>query len=68
MQKPHFTIEKTSSFTLLTFKSIFQDFDFRAHDSAFKDRYMQLHNVRVRFIPTDKSDIHDLGPLEEVYE
>ncbi|KAM1406538.1 hypothetical protein ACFXTH_001202 [Malus domestica] len=43
-----------------------RDFEFRAHDSAFKDRYMQLHNVRVRFIPTNKTDIHDLGPMEQV--
>lgn len=43
-----------------------QEFDFRAHDSAFKDRYMQLQNVRVRFLPTDKKDIHDMGPMEEV--
>ncbi|KAF5742652.1 PsbP-like protein 2 [Tripterygium wilfordii] len=42
------------------------DFDFLGHDSAFKDRYRQLQNVRVRFIPTDKKDIHDLGPMEEV--
>ncbi|XP_038712550.1 photosynthetic NDH subunit of lumenal location 1, chloroplastic isoform X2 [Tripterygium wilfordii] len=41
------------------------DFDFLGHDSAFKDRYRQLQNVRVRFIPTDKKDIHDLGPMEE---
>ncbi|GAU12167.1 hypothetical protein TSUD_01330 [Trifolium subterraneum] len=38
----------------------------RAHDSAFKDRYLQLQNVRVRFIPTEKNDIRDLGPMEEV--
>ncbi|XP_028804642.1 photosynthetic NDH subunit of lumenal location 1, chloroplastic-like isoform X2 [Neltuma alba] len=43
-----------------------KDFDFRGHDSAFKDRYLQLQNVRVRFIPTQKKDIHDLGPMEEV--
>ncbi|XP_012072931.1 photosynthetic NDH subunit of lumenal location 1, chloroplastic isoform X2 [Jatropha curcas] len=42
------------------------DFDFRAHDSAFKDKILQLQNVRVRFIPTDKKDIHDLGPMEQV--
>ncbi|KAM7499236.1 hypothetical protein LguiA_023650 [Lonicera macranthoides] len=42
------------------------DFDFRGHDSAFKDRYLQLQNVRVSFIPTDKSDVHELGPMEEV--
>ncbi|CAL5325524.1 unnamed protein product [Camellia sinensis] len=42
------------------------EFDFRGHDSAFKDRYLQLQNVRVSFIPTDKRDIHDLGPMEEV--
>lgn len=46
--------------------SLVQEFDFRAHDSAFKDKFMQLHNVRVRFIPTDKKDIHDMGPMEEV--
>ena len=45
-----------------------QEFDFRGHDSAFKDRYLQLQNVRVSFIPTEKSDIHDLGPMEEVKE
>lgn len=45
---------------------IVQEFDFRAHDSAFKDRYLQLQNVRVRFIPTSKKDIHDMGPMEEV--
>lgn len=27
---------------------------------------MQLHNVRVRFLPTNKTDIHELGPMEEV--
>ncbi|KAJ1400189.1 PsbP family [Sesbania bispinosa] len=43
-----------------------KEFDFRAHDSAFKDRYLQLQNVRVRFIPTEKNDIRDLGPMEEV--
>ncbi|KAG4394782.1 hypothetical protein AAZX31_20G088000 [Glycine max] len=43
-----------------------KEFDFRAHDSAFKDRYLQLQNVRVRFIPTEKKDIRDLGPMEEV--
>uniref|UniRef100_A0A2N9FRR8 PsbP C-terminal domain-containing protein n=1 Tax=Fagus sylvatica TaxID=28930 RepID=A0A2N9FRR8_FAGSY len=48
------------------YPSDWREFDFRAHDSAFKDRYMQLHNVRVRFIPTDKKDIHDMGPMEEV--
>lgn len=43
-----------------------QEFDFRGHDSAFKDRYLQLQNVRLSFIPTDKTDIHDLGPMQEV--
>ncbi|XP_052295241.1 photosynthetic NDH subunit of lumenal location 1, chloroplastic isoform X2 [Citrus sinensis] len=38
----------------------------QGHDSGFKDRYLQLQNVRVRFIPTDKKDVHDLGPMEEV--
>ncbi|QHO36353.1 Photosynthetic NDH subunit of lumenal location 1 [Arachis hypogaea] len=48
------------------YPSDWKEFDFRAHDSAFKDRYLQLQNVRVRFIPTEKKDIRDMGPLEEV--
>lgn len=40
--------------------------DYRGHDSAFKDRYLQLQNVRLSFIPTSKSDIHEMGTLEEV--
>ncbi|KAE8664439.1 Photosynthetic NDH subunit of lumenal location 1 [Hibiscus syriacus] len=48
------------------YPSDWREFDFRGHDSAFKDRFLQLQNVRVRFIPTDKKDIHDLGPMDEV--
>ncbi|KAK6933222.1 PsbP, C-terminal [Dillenia turbinata] len=48
------------------YPSDWREFDFRGHDSAFKDRFLQLQNVRVSFIPTDKADIHDLGPMEEV--
>ncbi|XP_030512560.1 photosynthetic NDH subunit of lumenal location 1, chloroplastic isoform X2 [Rhodamnia argentea] len=48
------------------YPSDWREFDFRGHDSAFKDRYLQLQNVRVRFIPTDKQDIHDMGPMDEV--
>ncbi|XVF83570.1 hypothetical protein PTKIN_Ptkin16aG0499800 [Pterospermum kingtungense] len=48
------------------YPSDWREFDFRGHDSAFKDRFLQLQNVRVRFIPTAKTDIHDLGPIEEV--
>ncbi|GAB4854854.1 hypothetical protein Ancab_023439 [Ancistrocladus abbreviatus] len=48
------------------YPSDWRDFDFRGHDSAFKDRYLQLQNVRVSFIPTEKTDIHELGPMEEV--
>ncbi|KAL8136472.1 hypothetical protein V2J09_002473 [Rumex salicifolius] len=48
------------------YPSDWRDFDFRAHDSAFKDRYLQLQNVRLSFIPTEKADVHDLGPMEEV--
>uniref|UniRef100_A0A0F7GX47 PsbP-like protein 2 n=1 Tax=Hypseocharis bilobata TaxID=253189 RepID=A0A0F7GX47_9ROSI len=48
------------------YPSDWREFDFLAHDSAFKDRYLQLQNVRVRFIPTDKKDVHDLGPMEQV--
>nr|KYP75436.1 hypothetical protein KK1_008164 [Cajanus cajan] len=43
-----------------------KEFDFRARDSSFEDRYLQLQNVRVKFIPTEKKDIRDLGPMEEV--
>ncbi|XP_042512537.1 photosynthetic NDH subunit of lumenal location 1, chloroplastic [Macadamia integrifolia] len=48
------------------YPSDWREFDFRGHDSAFKDRYLQLQNVRVSFLPTDKSDIHELGPMDEV--
>ncbi|OMO58878.1 Photosystem II PsbP, oxygen evolving complex [Corchorus capsularis] len=48
------------------YPSDWREFDFRGHDSAFKDRFLQLQNVRVRFIPTDKKDIHDMGPINEV--
>ncbi|KAL5733303.1 hypothetical protein ACOSP7_032646 [Xanthoceras sorbifolium] len=48
------------------YPSDWTEFEFTGHDSGFKDRYLQLQNVRVRFIPTDKKDIHDLGPMEEV--
>lgn len=48
------------------YPSDWREFDFRGHDSAFKDRYLQLQNVRLSFIPTDKRDIHDLGPMDEV--
>ncbi|PKI35223.1 photosynthetic NDH subunit of lumenal location 1, chloroplastic [Punica granatum] len=48
------------------YPSDWREFEFRGHDSAFKDRYLQLQNVRVRFIPTDMKDIHDMGPMEEV--
>ncbi|KAL8093363.1 photosynthetic NDH subunit of lumenal location 1, chloroplastic-like [Apium graveolens] len=48
------------------YPSDWRDFDYRGHDSAFKDRYLQLQNVRVSFIPTDKSDIHDMGPINEL--
>ncbi|KAL0770184.1 hypothetical protein Bca101_035334 [Brassica carinata] len=48
------------------YPSDWREFDFRAHDSAFKDRYLQLQSVRVRFIPTEKTDIREVGPMEEV--
>ncbi|KAJ8765861.1 hypothetical protein K2173_020377 [Erythroxylum novogranatense] len=48
------------------YPSDWREFDFRGHDSAFKDRFLQLQNVRVRFIPTDKKDIHDMGSMEQV--
>lgn len=50
------------------YPSDWREFDFRAHDSAFKDRYLQLQNVRLSFIPTDKSDVHDLGPMVDVVQ
>ncbi|CAH8360042.1 unnamed protein product [Eruca vesicaria subsp. sativa] len=48
------------------YPSDWREFDFRAHDSAFKDRYLQLQSVRVRFIPTEKTDISEVGPMEEM--
>ncbi|KAH0460892.1 hypothetical protein IEQ34_008467 [Dendrobium chrysotoxum] len=48
------------------YPSDWRDFDFRGHDSAFKDRIAALQHVRVGFIPTTKTDIRDLGPMEEV--
>ncbi|KAL5219582.1 hypothetical protein ABZP36_020266 [Zizania latifolia] len=42
-----------------------RDFDFLGHDSAFKDRNLALQCVRVAFIPTAKTDIRDLGPMDE---
>ncbi|ERN05954.1 photosynthetic NDH subunit of lumenal location 1, chloroplastic isoform X2 [Amborella trichopoda] len=48
------------------YPSDWRDFEFLGHDSAFKDRILPLQNVRVSFKPTDKSDIHDLGPMKEV--
>ncbi|KAJ6902054.1 LOW QUALITY PROTEIN: hypothetical protein NC651_019741 [Populus alba x Populus x berolinensis] len=41
--------------------SISKDSDFRGHDSAFEDRTRQSQNVRVRFIPPEKKEIHELG-------
>lgn len=48
------------------YPSDWREFDFRGHDSAFKDRYLQLQNVRLSFIPTTKTDIRDMGPIEKV--
>ncbi|XP_031485627.1 photosynthetic NDH subunit of lumenal location 1, chloroplastic [Nymphaea colorata] len=47
------------------YPSEWREFDFRGHDSAFKDRTLPLQNVRVSFKPTDKTDVRDLGPMEE---
>ncbi|KZV24704.1 psbP-like protein 2, chloroplastic-like [Dorcoceras hygrometricum] len=52
-----------------SYPSDWRGFDFLGHDSAFKDRYLQLQNVRLSFIPTNKTDIHDLGTsMEEIVE
>ncbi|XP_057789110.1 photosynthetic NDH subunit of lumenal location 1, chloroplastic [Salvia miltiorrhiza] len=48
------------------YPSDWRDFDFLGHDSAFKDRSLQLQNVRLSFIPTNKTDVRDLGPMDEV--
>lgn len=58
-------VDKADGYSYL-YPSDWREFDFMGHDSAFKDRYLQLQNLRLSFIPTDKSDVHDLGPLEEV--
>ncbi|KAG0551658.1 hypothetical protein BDA96_01G441900 [Sorghum bicolor] len=42
-----------------------RDFDFLGHDSAFKDKNFALQCVRVGFIPTEKTDVRDLGPMDE---
>jgi hypothetical protein len=51
---------------MMPFVSPGQDFDFLGHDSAFKDRNVALQSVRVGFVPTQKTDIRDLGPMDEV--
>ncbi|XP_073041993.1 photosynthetic NDH subunit of lumenal location 1, chloroplastic [Primulina eburnea] len=52
-----------------SYPSDWRDFEFLGHDSAFKDRYLQLQNVRLSFIPTNKTDIHELGTsMEEIVE
>lgn len=60
-------VDKEDGYSYI-YPSDWRDFDFRAHDSAFKDRYLQLQNVRLSFIPTDKKDIRDLGPMEDVVQ
>ncbi|KAL9226100.1 hypothetical protein vseg_001950 [Gypsophila vaccaria] len=58
-------VDKADGYSYV-YPSDWRDFEFRAHDSAFKDRYLQLQNVRLCFLPTDKEDVHDLGPIEAV--
>ncbi|KNA24558.1 hypothetical protein SOVF_014510 [Spinacia oleracea] len=60
-------VDKADGYSYV-YPSDWREFDFRAHDSAFKDRYLQLQNVRLSFIPTDKNDVHDLGPMEDVIQ
>ncbi|XP_047326147.1 photosynthetic NDH subunit of lumenal location 1, chloroplastic [Impatiens glandulifera] len=50
------------------YPSDWRNFEFRGHDSAFKDRYLQLQNVRLSFVPTTKTDIHDMGSIQEVVQ
>ncbi|KAG5396023.1 hypothetical protein IGI04_017837 [Brassica rapa subsp. trilocularis] len=57
---------KKTDILIITHQTGGWEFDFRAHDSAFKDRYLQLQSVRVRFIPTEKTDIREVGPMDEV--
>uniref|UniRef100_A0ACD5YMY7 Uncharacterized protein n=1 Tax=Avena sativa TaxID=4498 RepID=A0ACD5YMY7_AVESA len=47
------------------YPSDWRDFEFLGHDSVFKDRNVQLQSVRVAFIPTTKTDVRDLGPMDE---
>ncbi|XP_074271634.1 photosynthetic NDH subunit of lumenal location 1, chloroplastic-like [Silene latifolia] len=58
-------IDKADGYSYV-YPSDWRDFEFRATDSAFKDRYLQLQNVQLSFLPSDKQDIHDLGPMEDV--
>uniref|UniRef100_A0A2P2LJL8 Photosystem 2 reaction center PsbP family protein n=1 Tax=Rhizophora mucronata TaxID=61149 RepID=A0A2P2LJL8_RHIMU len=58
-------IDRTDGYSYV-YPTDWREFNFMGHDSAFRDRNVQLQNVRVRFIPTEKNDIHDLGPMEKV--
>ncbi|GLJ06159.1 hypothetical protein SUGI_0032600 [Cryptomeria japonica] len=44
------------------YPSNWRDYVFRGQDAAFKDVRKAMENVRLSFVPTDKKDIHDLGP------
>ncbi|XP_078444995.1 psbP-like protein 2 [Wolffia australiana] len=48
------------------YPSDWRDFEFTGCDSAFKDRNVALQHVRVSFVPTEKREISDLGPIDEV--
>ncbi|XP_042012549.1 photosynthetic NDH subunit of lumenal location 1, chloroplastic-like isoform X1 [Salvia splendens] len=64
-EKYNIYVDKVDGYSYY-YPSDWRDFDFIGHDSAFKDKSLQLQNVRLSFLPTTKTDIRELGPMDEV--
>ncbi|KAG6402167.1 hypothetical protein SASPL_139042 [Salvia splendens] len=64
-EKYNIYVDKVDGYSYY-YPSDWRDFDFVGHDSAFKDKSLQLQNVRLSFLPTTKTDIRELGPMDEV--
>ncbi|KAL1542243.1 photosynthetic NDH subunit of lumenal location 1, chloroplastic-like isoform X2 [Salvia divinorum] len=64
-EKYNIFVDKVDGYSYY-YPSDWRDFDFLGHDSAFKDKSLQLQNVRLSFLPTNKTDIRELGPMDEV--
>ncbi|XP_042015603.1 photosynthetic NDH subunit of lumenal location 1, chloroplastic-like isoform X2 [Salvia splendens] len=63
-EKYNIYVDKVDGYSYY-YPSDWRDFDFVGHDSAFKDKSLQLQNVRLSFLPTTKTDIRELGPMDE---